>query len=78
VFYFVILKKKENHSYQNFLVKYIYHGVLSTSFDLFYIEKLKATYHITRQASINARTSVRYPTLAVKQTALSICACDNN
>jgi len=31
--------------------------------------KLKATRHITRQASINARASVRYPILTVKQAA---------
>jgi len=36
----------------------------------FYIMKPKATCHITRQASINARASVRYPILTVKQTAL--------
>jgi len=37
----------------------------------FYIVKPKATCHITRQASINARASVWYPIKTVKQAALS-------
>jgi len=32
--------------------------------------KPKATCHITRQESINARASVRYPIQTVKQAAL--------
>jgi len=35
-----------------------------------YIVKPKAMLHITRQASINARASVRYPIQTVKQLAL--------
>jgi len=35
-----------------------------------YIVKQKATWHITRQASINAHASVRYPIQPVKQAAL--------
>jgi len=35
-----------------------------------YIVKPKATCHITRQASMNAHASVRYPILTVKQAAL--------
>jgi len=35
-----------------------------------YVVKPKATCHITRQASINASASVRYPIQTVKQAAL--------
>jgi len=38
--------------------------------ELAIIVKPKATYHITRQASINSRASVRYPISTVKQAAL--------
>jgi len=39
--------------------------------------KPKATCHITRQASINARVSVRYPIQTVKQASPSLLARHN-